>query len=61
MLEGLGIGVVTDFEFVAHPDLKMLPISDAEITVEYRLACLRDRRQSPKIRAFIDTVLEPGR
>ena len=61
VLEGLGIGVVTDFEFVAHPDLKALPISDADITVEYRLACLRDRRQSPKIRAFIDTVLGPGR
>jgi aminoethylphosphonate catabolism LysR family transcriptional regulator len=61
VLEGLGVGVVTDFEFVAHPDLKALTISDAEITVEYRLACLKDRRQSPKIRAFIDTVLGPGR
>jgi DNA-binding transcriptional LysR family regulator len=60
VLEGLGVGVVTDFEFVAHPDLKALTISDADITVEYRLACLKDRRQSPKIRAFIDTVLGPG-
>ncbi len=54
---GLGIGVVADFEFVAHPRLTTIAISDAVITTEYRLACLQERRHSPKIAAFMDTVL----
>jgi LysR family transcriptional regulator, low CO2-responsive transcriptional regulator len=54
---GLGIGVVADFEFVAHPRLKTIRISDAVVRTEYRLACLQERRESPKIRAFMKTVL----
>lgn len=54
---GLGIGVVADFEFVQHPNLKTIRIADAEVRTEYRLACLHDRQHSPKIRAFVDTVL----
>jgi len=54
---GLGIGVVADFEFVAHPRLTTIAISDATVTTEYRLACLQERIRSPKIQAFLDTVL----
>ena len=54
---GLGIGVVADFEFVAHPRLTTIAISDAAIRTEYRLACLQERRTSPKIEAFMETVL----
>lgn len=54
---GLGIGVVADFEFVTHPSLHTIHIQDAEIRTEYRLACLQERRQSPKIAAFFGTVL----
>ena len=54
---GLGIGVVADFEFVAHPRLKTLRIADADVRTEYRLACLMERRHSPKISAFMETVL----
>lgn len=57
---GLGIGVVADFEFVAHPRLKTVRIADADVRTEYRLACLQERRNSPKIAAFIQTVLVPG-
>jgi aminoethylphosphonate catabolism LysR family transcriptional regulator len=54
---GLGIGVVADFEFVAHPRLTTISFSDASIRTEYRLACLLERRNSPKIEAFMETVL----
>ncbi len=54
---GLGIGVVADFEFVAHPRLTTIRIADADVRTEYRLACLMERRHSPKIGAFIETVL----
>lgn len=56
--QGLGIGVVADFEFVPHADLRTLAIADARITTEYRIACLRDRRHAYKVRAFIDAALE---
>lgn len=54
---GLGVGVVADFEFVAHPRLTTVRIADAEVRTEYRLACLLERRHSPKIEAFMKTVL----
>lgn len=54
--QGLGISVVADFEFVPHPNLRTLRIADCSIRTEYRIACLRERRSSPKIRAFLDIV-----
>ena len=57
---GLGIGVVADFEFVSHPRLSTIKIADAEVRTEYRLACLRERRQSPKIDAFLKSGLMGG-
>lgn len=53
---GLGIGIVADFEFVPHPNLKTLSISGKTIVTEYRVACLQDRCNSPKIRAFLSVV-----
>lgn len=53
---GLGIGVVADFEFVAHPRLTTIRFSDADVRTEYRLACLQERRHSPKIEAFLASV-----
>ncbi len=55
--QGLGIGVVADFEFVAHPRLRTLRISDCDVRTEYHLVCLKERRHSPKIAAFMEAVL----
>ncbi|MCB1470017.1 MAG: LysR family transcriptional regulator, partial [Rhizobiaceae bacterium] len=52
--QGLGIGFVADFEFVAHPNLKAIPIHDAEVRTQYFLAFLEERKQSRLIRAFHD-------
>src|SRR5690606_37768945 len=54
---GLGIGVVADFEFVAHPRLTTIRFADADIKTEYRLACLQERQHAPKIEAFFRSVL----
>jgi aminoethylphosphonate catabolism LysR family transcriptional regulator len=53
---GLGISVVADFEFVAHPNLRTLEIEDQIIRTEYSVAYLKDRAHSPVIRAFMRTV-----
>jgi LysR family transcriptional regulator, low CO2-responsive transcriptional regulator len=54
--QGLGIGVVADFEFVAHPNLSTLRIADCSVRTEYRIACLHERRRSRKICAFLEVV-----
>jgi aminoethylphosphonate catabolism LysR family transcriptional regulator len=56
--KGLGISVVADFEFVAHPNLTTLRISDGPVRTEYRIACLRERTRSPKIAAFFEIARE---
>jgi DNA-binding transcriptional LysR family regulator len=53
---GLGISVVADFEFVPHPNLRALEISDRVIRTQYFIAHHRDRAHSPIIKAFIETV-----
>ena len=50
---GLGISVVADFEFVAHPNLTTLEISDAVIQTQYFIAFLKDRKHSPLIQTFV--------
>ncbi len=53
---GLGIGIVSESEFVSTPMLKALPFADAELpNVEY-IACLAERRELRLVRAFLDVA-----
>lgn len=54
--QGLGISVVADFEFVSHPNLRALSISDRTITTRYSIAYRKERAHSPLIKAFLATV-----
>ena len=56
--QGLGIGYVADFEFVPHPRLKTVRISDAKIRTKYYLAFLTERRDARLIKAFCDVALQ---
>jgi DNA-binding transcriptional LysR family regulator len=56
--QGLGVGFVADFEFTPHPNLKVIPIHDTEITTRYYLAFLRERIQSRLIQSICQTALE---
>jgi aminoethylphosphonate catabolism LysR family transcriptional regulator len=56
--QGLGISVVADFEFVSHPNLHALNISDEIITTRYSIAYRKERAHSPIIKAFLATVRE---
>jgi len=53
---GVGIAVVSEFEFIPHPHLRALPIADAEIFTTAHVLCLADRRESRLIRAFFGVV-----
>ncbi|MES0883578.1 LysR substrate-binding domain-containing protein [Roseibium sp. SCP14] len=55
--QGLGIGFVADFEFVPHPNLRAVPVSDANIQTNYYLAFLAERAQSRLIASFCDVAI----
>jgi aminoethylphosphonate catabolism LysR family transcriptional regulator len=49
---GIGIGVVSDIEFVSHPDIIMVEVSDADIFTTAHVNCLKERKESRLIKAF---------
>lgn len=59
--QGIGIGAVADFEFVPHPRLRTVRISDAEIVTNYHIAYLKERRASPLIKTLVSIAKGVGR
>ncbi|MBC8259085.1 MAG: LysR family transcriptional regulator [SAR324 cluster bacterium] len=55
---GLGIGVVSDYEFLEHPELRKLQLVNADVHTEAYVVCLRERRDSRMIHAFLEIVEE---
>lgn len=53
---GIGIGVVSEIEFVPHPRLRVLKVLDAEIYTYAHVVCLAERHESRIIRAFLNVV-----
>ncbi len=53
---GIGIGVVSDIEFVPHPDLHAVRIKDAEVYTYAHVVCLAERADSRMIKAFFEVA-----
>src|SRR5690606_27542229 len=53
---GMGVGIVSEFEFIPHPRLRPLPFRDAEIYTYAHVVCLAERRQGPLVCAFFEVV-----
>ena len=53
---GMGVGIVSEFEFIPHPRLHPLPFRGTEIYTYAHVVCLAERRQGPVIRAFFNVV-----
>jgi hypothetical protein len=51
--KGVGIGVVSDIEFIPHPNLRPVMIENADIYTYAHVVCLAERRESRIIRAFL--------
>ena len=49
---GIGIGVVSDIEYIPHPDLHTVEVVDADIYTTAHVNCLAERRDARLIRAF---------
>ena len=54
--KGVGIGVVSDIEFIAHPNLRAVVIDNASIYTYAHVVCLAERKESRIIRAFLRVV-----
>ncbi len=54
---GLGLGFVADFEFVPHPNLRAIEISDVKVQTNYYLAFLAERRQSRIVNSFCEVAI----
>lgn len=55
---GIGIGVVSDIEFIPHPDIRMVEISDADIFTTAHVNCLYERKESRLVSAFFRVATE---
>lgn len=58
---GIGIGVVSDIEFIPHDDLRVVEVSDAEIFTTAHVNCLMERRKSRLIDAFFEVAEQTRR
>ena len=54
--KGVGIGVVSDIEFIPHPNLRPVAIEKADIFTYAHVVCLAERKESRVIRAFLQIV-----
>ncbi len=55
---GLGIGVVSEGEFGHDDRLRQLPVRDFKLQVTEYVVCLRERSETPVVKAFFDLVDE---
>ena len=55
---GLGIGVVSNLEFMPHPDLRKLSFENADVHTHAHVVCLRERQDSRMINEFFQIVEE---
>ncbi|KAA3628051.1 MAG: LysR family transcriptional regulator [Proteobacteria bacterium] len=52
----IGIGVVSDIEYIPHPDIRPIEIIDADIRTTAHVNCLVERRESRLIQAFFNVA-----
>jgi aminoethylphosphonate catabolism LysR family transcriptional regulator len=61
IIRGLGIGAVSELEYVPHEKLKAIRIADAEVFISFYVVCLNSRSNRSLIRAFLDTAVALAR
>lgn len=53
---GIGVGIVSEAEFGDDPGLVKITLDGAPLTMQEKLICLKDRRNSKSIQAFLATA-----
>ncbi|AMO98215.1 bacterial regulatory helix-turn-helix, lysR family protein [Collimonas arenae] len=57
--EGLGIGFVSEIEYVPIPGTKAVKLKGAPLTIDYYLCALAVRRNRPLIRSVLESAMSP--
>ncbi|TPE61554.1 LysR family transcriptional regulator [Sandaracinobacter neustonicus] len=60
VIRGLGVGTVSESEYVPDELLHPLPIIDAPVLTHIYVCCLRERRRSRMIAAFFEALQRTG-
>ena len=58
VIMGVGIGAVSEIEFIPHPDLRTVAVSDVEMYTHAHVVCLEERRGARLVKAFLEIVAE---
>jgi len=67
VIKGVGIGVVSEIEFIPDPELRTVLVADAEMFTHANVVCLEERREARLVKAFLEIVADllserrPGR
>jgi len=56
VLKGMGIGVVSDIEFIPHPHLKMIKLNGTDASTFAHVVCLQERQNSRLIKEFMKSL-----
>jgi LysR family transcriptional regulator, low CO2-responsive transcriptional regulator len=56
VIMGVGIGAVSEKEYIAHPGIRMVRVADARMDTHAHVACLEERRGARLVKAFLDIV-----
>lgn len=56
IIRGLGVGAVSELEYLPHELLKVIRKSDANVFISFYVACLNRRKNHPLIQAFLKTA-----
>lgn len=56
VIKGVGIGAVSEIEYVPNPEICMVRVSDANIFTHANVVCLKERRGARLVKAFFGIV-----
>lgn len=58
VIKGVGIGTVSEIEYVPHRDIRPVRVADAAIYTYAHVVCLQERREARLVRAFLEIARE---
>ena len=58
VIMGVGIGAVSEIEYVPDPEISSVRVTDAEMYTYAHVVCLQERREARLVKAFLDIVQE---
>jgi len=58
VIKGVGIGAVSEIEYIPDPEIRMMKVSDAQMYTHAHVVCLEERRGARLVKAFLEIVAE---